>query len=233
MKNQTPSNGRRFGRVVATSLSAAALFAAASLYAQNSSSSSSSTPSSSSNRTRSDTSSASGAYEPAAGTTSSSSSAKPSDTGFASRASDTSTLSRSDRRFVTKAVELNNEEVRLSELAAQQATNPEVRSFAQQLVNEHSQVGTELSAIANRKGVIADPSDYDQRATSKLSKKTGVEFDKAYLDKMADAHEDAVDLFEKAAKNAKDPEVQAFAAKQLPTLKEHQQHAKVLEKTVK
>jgi putative membrane protein len=231
MKNQTPYNGRhRLGRAIATSLSAAALFAAASLYAQ-SSSSSSTTPSSSSDRTRSDANSASGAYDSTPGT--SKSSAKTSDTGYASRASDTSTLSRSDRRFVTKATELNHEEVRLSELAAQQATSPEVRNFAQQLVNEHTQAGTELSAIASRKGVMADPSDYDQRAATKLSKKTGPDFDKAYMDKMADAHEDAVDLFEKAAKNAKDPEVQAFAAKQLPTLKEHQQHAKTLEKAVK
>jgi len=150
-----------------------------------------------------------------------------------SSGSDSSTLARADRRFVTKAAELNTEEVRLSELAAQQATNPEVRSFAQQLVNEHTSASTELSGIASRKGLEAmGREDYDQRAATKLGKKTGADFDKAYVEKMVDAHEDAVDLFDKASRNAKDPELQSFASKMLPKLREHEQHAKSLEQTV-
>ena len=71
------------------------------------------------------------------------------------RSSDSSTaLTRTDRRFVTKASEMNNEEVRLSQLAAQQASDPQVRSYAQMLVDDHNQSGTELSAIASRKGVV-------------------------------------------------------------------------------
>jgi len=144
------------------------------------------------------------------------------------------TLARADRRFVTKAAELNTEEVRLSELAAQQASNPEVRAFAQQLVTEHTQATTELGSLSTRKGL--DPmarEDYDQRAVTKLGKKTGSDFDKAYLEKMVDAHDDAIDLFEKESKNAKDPELQAFANKLLPSLREHQQHARTLEQTIK
>jgi len=147
--------------------------------------------------------------------------------------SDSSTLARADRRFVTKAAELNTEEVRLSELAAQQATNPEVRSFAQQLVNEHTAATTELSGIASRKGLEAmGREDYDQRAATKLGKKSGADFDKAYVEKMVDAHEDAIDLFDKASRNAKDPELQSFASKMLPKLREHEEHAKSLEQTV-
>jgi putative membrane protein len=150
-----------------------------------------------------------------------------------SNSNDGSNLARADRRFVTKAAELNTEEVRLSELAAQQATNPEVRSFAQQLVTEHTQASTELSSLASRKGLSATTrDDFDQRAVTKLGKKSGSDFDKAYLDKMVDAHEDAVDLFDKASRNAKDPELQAFASKMLPKLREHQQHARSLEQTV-
>jgi len=144
------------------------------------------------------------------------------------------TLARADRRFATKAAELNTEEVRLSELAAQQASNPEVRAFAQQLVTEHTQATTELGSLSTRKGL--DPmarEDYDQRAVTKLGKKTGSDFDKAYLEKMVDAHDDAIDLFEKETKNTKDPDLQAFANKMLPSLREHQQHARNLEQTIK
>ena len=146
---------------------------------------------------------------------------------------DSSMLTRADRRFVTKAAELNAEEIRLSEMAAQQATNPEVRSYAQQLVNDHTTTGTELTGIANRKGLEAiEREDYDHRAATKLGKKSGADFDKAYLEKMADAHEDVIELFDKASRNVKDPELQSFASKMLPKLREHEQHAKSLEQTV-
>ena len=147
--------------------------------------------------------------------------------------SDTSNLARADRRFVTKAAELNMEEIRLSELAAQQATSPEVRAFAQQLVTDHTQASSELSGIASRKGLTdLGREDYDQRAVSKLGKKSGADFDKAYIEKMVDAHDDAIDLFEKASRNTQDPELQAFASKTLTKLRQHQQHAKGLEQTV-
>ncbi|HEX2852803.1 MAG TPA: DUF4142 domain-containing protein [Opitutaceae bacterium] len=151
-----------------------------------------------------------------------------------SQATEGMELPRADRRFLTKAAELNTEELRLSELAAQQATNAEVRSFAQQLVTEHTQASTELSGLASRKGLSAIArDDYDQRGVNRLAKKTGKDFDQAYIDKMVDAHDDAVDLFEKASRNSKDPEVQALAAKMLPTLQQHHQHAKSLEKSIK
>lgn len=146
---------------------------------------------------------------------------------------DGATLTRADRRFVTKASEMNIEELRLSEIAVRQASSPEVRAFAQQLVDDHTQAGTELSTLATRKSVALMRDDYDQRGITRLSKKTGRDFDQAYIDKMVDAHDDAVDLFEKTARNAKDPEVQALASKMLPKLQQHQQHAKSLEKTLK
>lgn len=153
---------------------------------------------------------------------------------FGLHSSDNSGLARVDRRFVTKASEINNEEVRLSQLAAQQATDPQVRSFAQTMADEHSQASTELTSIASRKGVTdMGREDYDQRAQTKLSKKSGRDFDKAYIEKMSDAHEDAIDVFEKEAKSGKDPELQAFASKMLPKLREHEEHAKTLEKSVK
>ncbi|AKQ55725.1 Predicted outer membrane protein [Bordetella hinzii] len=47
-------------------------------------------------------------------------------------------------------------------------------------------------------------------------------FDEAYADSIAvSAHKDAVELFDKAAREAKDAEVKAFAARVLPQLKQH------------
>ena len=54
-----------------------------------------------------------------------------------------------------------------------------------------------------------------------LNKLSGAEFDKEYVDAMVEDHEDDVAAFEDQSKNATDPDVKAFAAKTLPTLKKH------------
>jgi ferritin-like metal-binding protein YciE len=49
--------------------------------------------------------------------------------------------------------------------------------------------------------------------------KSGADFDKAYAADMVSDHKKAVEAFEKAATDATDAEVKAFAVKTLPTLK--------------
>ena len=57
----------------------------------------------------------------------------------------------------------------------------------------------------------------------------GADFDRRYADSMGvKAHEDTVKLFQKASMGAADPEVKAFAAKTLPTLRHHLQMARDL-----
>jgi predicted outer membrane protein len=65
-------------------------------------------------------------------------------------------LKRGDRRFITKAAESNQKEIALAQLAADQATRPEVRSYAQQLVAEHRQLGRELAKLADEKGIALE-----------------------------------------------------------------------------
>ena len=51
----------------------------------------------------------------------------------------------------------------------------------------------------------------------------GVDFDRQYRDMQVSAHTDAIALFEHASTKCEDADVKAFAAKVLPTLREHQQ----------
>lgn len=53
------------------------------------------------------------------------------------------------------------------------------------------------------------------------------------MEKMVKDHEDAVDLFTKAAKKSDDAEVQAFAAKTLPKLQHHLDQAKAIKRALK
>ena len=60
-----------------------------------------------------------------------------------------------------------------------------------------------------------------QKTADDLAKKSGKDFDKAYVDAMLDGHKNAVKLFEDASQNCKDADLKAFATKTLPTLKMH------------
>ena len=65
-----------------------------------------------------------------------------------------------------------------------------------------------------------------------LSKKTGADFDKAYIAMMVKDHEAAVDLF-KEQSNDKNQTIQDFARKTLPTIEMHLDKAKDIEASLK
>ena len=72
-----------------------------------------------------------------------------------------------------------------------------------------------------------------ERESDHLAKLSGPEFDKAYMEHMVKDHKKDVKEFQKAANDAQDPDVKAFAANTLPTLQEHLQMAKDTEAAVK
>ena len=75
---------------------------------------------------------------------------------------------------------------------------------------------------------------YDkQKKYDDLAKKKGAEFDKAYISFMVDDHKEDISEFEEAAKEAKDPDVKAWAEGKLPTLKHHLEMAEALNKKTK
>jgi putative membrane protein len=139
-------------------------------------------------------------------------------------------LSRSDMHFVDKVAQLGLEEIQLSKLAVTQASREEVRQFAEKLVDVHEKANTDLSMLASNKGLVLPTTT--KVNVEKWAKKRGKEFDKDYLDAMIDAHKDAVDLLEKNATKADDPEVAAFARTNLPAMQEHLRTAKELKKMV-
>lgn len=144
-------------------------------------------------------------------------------------------LDRSDRRFVTKAAEGGLAEVAMGQMAAQRAAHPQVKAYAERMVADHGKANDELKTLAGAKG-LALPTALDgkhKRHGDKLGKMQGADFDKAYMKHMVEDHEDTVKDFEKAAKGADDAAVKAFAAKQLPALKEHLAMARTLHDEVK
>jgi putative membrane protein len=128
-----------------------------------------------------------------------------------------------DTKFVMDTAKGGLAEVEMGRLAADKASNPDVKKFGQRMVDDHSKANDELKAIASGKGITV-PSDLDaadKRQKDQWSKMSGAAFDKAYMADMVKDHKKDVAEFKKEAASGKDPDVKAFAGKTLPTLEDH------------
>jgi putative membrane protein len=138
-----------------------------------------------------------------------------------------SQLSASDKKFLKEAADGGLAEVELGQLAAEKASSSEVKKFGQRMVDDHSKVNDELKQLAASKGVDLpqEPSAKHKATKARLSKLSGQQFDKAYMDDMVKDHKQDVAEFRRESKFAKDPDVKNFAAKTLPTLEDHLKEA--------
>jgi putative membrane protein len=140
-------------------------------------------------------------------------------------------LPRADKSFLNSAAEAGNAEVKASKIALEKTTNPDVKSFATLMVDEHTTVGDNLKKLAATKNVEppTEPSVAQRAKIAVLEKLDGATFDKQYVSMIGvSAHKDAVKLFSKNAAEAKDPDVKDFAAKTLPGLQHHLDMANAL-----
>lgn len=150
--------------------------------------------------------------------------------------SSSSKLSWSDKRFLTKVAKANEDEIKLAQLGSQQASNPDVKNFAQQLVTDHQKLAQDLQTLASNKGVELKSEQKAEQGESheykKLAKASGTDFDRQFMDHMVSDHKKDVKEFKDRADDAKDPDVKSFAQNALPTLQHHLQMAQQLQQSV-
>ena len=128
-----------------------------------------------------------------------------------------------DRQFLQQAADESAAEVAMAQLALRQATAVEVRQLAQQLLDDHMQMIRDMVKLSNLKqdAQPAKPTPKDQQQLQQLQAQHGKDFDHAYLHDMVQAHQDAVELYNKAARDGTDPDVKQYAQDKLPILQHH------------
>jgi putative membrane protein len=133
-----------------------------------------------------------------------------------------------DNAFVSKVAMDGATEVEFGRLAAQKAKSPDVKRFAQRMVNDHSKADAELKQLVSNTGMTipVGMSEGQKTERDRLAKLSGDEFDKEYMSMMSAAHDKAVAAFEEESREGSVPDVKTWATKTLPTLKEHQALAK-------
>ena len=136
-----------------------------------------------------------------------------------------------DRAFLEQAAQNGHAEVSAGRLAMTKARDPKVRDYAQRMVDQHTKAGEELRtlAAARQTEVPTEPSAQQKGREMVIAVVGDESFDRRYLAQMGvDAPQAAIPLYEKTVRESRDPEVKAFASKQLPALRQQLQAAQTL-----
>jgi len=145
-----------------------------------------------------------------------------------------------DAQIAAIVVAANQVDVDAGKVAAKKTKNEEVKKFADQMVEDHTNVNKSAAELCQKLGVKPE-----ENATSKSLKAGGVanlkklkplsgeKFDKAYVDHEVDYHVAVLDAIDKVLiPNAKNEELKALIVKVRPAIAAHLEHAKHLQQTL-
>jgi len=109
------------------------------------------------------------------------------------------------------AAQADQNEIAMSKLAVDKATNPDVKMFAEKMVKEHTAMTESMKPFADKWGLTAPmgPDADHQKEIDKLNTLSGKDFDKEYIDDMVSDHAKAYKAFVKESDDTKLPDFKA------------------------
>jgi putative membrane protein len=137
--------------------------------------------------------------------------------------------------FVKEAATSDMLEIDSAKLA-QQKGNAEEKTFANQMITDHTKTSSELKSLVSGEMKAAIPTALDDSSQKKLNKLRDTkpeDFASEYDPMQVSAHKDAVSLFERYAKGGDDPKLKDWAGKTLPALQHHLEMAQDMNKNRK
>lgn len=143
------------------------------------------------------------------------------------------TAAREAQDFVSAAGQASLVEIRTSEMALEKSTSPDVKAFAQMMIDQHKAAIDQLKA-ASASAAMAAPldvlDDFHMRRINDLIETDGdADFDADYAALQVDAHNDAIKLFEDYSKDTNaTAQLKSYADDMLPKLQAHRADAEKL-----
>lgn len=146
-----------------------------------------------------------------------------------------SKLPSGEERFMKEAASGGLMEVELGKIAAEKGSHQRVKEFGKRMQADHGKANEQLKKIASSKGVDlpTQPSGEHKSTMDKLTKLSGAEFDREYMEAMVDDHKEDIEKFQTQADKGKDPDLKKFASDNLPILKKHLELAQSTQKQIK
>jgi putative membrane protein len=147
----------------------------------------------------------------------------------------------SDAQIAAIVVAANQVDIDAGKLAESQASNKEVKAFAQRMVTDHTGVNKQATELVTKLKVKPEENDTSkalktsgQEAIKRLKALKGAEFDKAYVDNEVTYHQNVLDAVDKALiPNARNQELKDLLVKVRPAFVAHLEHAKHIQSSLK
>jgi putative membrane protein len=133
-----------------------------------------------------------------------------------------------DQNFLEDAVEANTKEIRALTLG-QQKGSAQVKSAATKMLNDHKKLGEAVKDYIGKKNITLSDVDTADTDNDLNSTATGIDFDKAWADKMVDDHKKVISMFEDAQNDVKDAQLKSMITDALPKLRMHLEMSQTLQ----
>ncbi|MBV8895247.1 MAG: DUF4142 domain-containing protein [Acidobacteriaceae bacterium] len=130
----------------------------------------------------------------------------------------------SPKDFVLAVSQNDQYEVLAGRVASVQGQDPRVRTFAQDMIQDHARLADDMSKAARSSGLAPpEPSLSSDQAMllSSLQSVRGAEFDKTYARQQELAHAQAVAVMESFETAGSDPNLRREAQSALPVIRDH------------
>jgi putative membrane protein len=140
-------------------------------------------------------------------------------------------LAKTDQTMLKQLAQANIAEIEAGRIALDKSQNTEVKAFAQQMIDDHSNGLREVMNVAQSKGVVlpTEPDAKHKAMGKKLKRLSGDAFDREYAAQAGISDHKAAHAFvQKVQSDAKDADVKALAAKLEPTIAKHLGHVETL-----
>lgn len=136
-----------------------------------------------------------------------------------------------DNMFFADTAITNMTEIQEAQAALNQSQNPQVKHFAQTMIDDHTQAEHQLKDLAQSKGAMLprtiDSTHMDM--VNHLESLQGMAFDHQYIQDQLAGHKAAITETQHEADTGNDADVKSFAQQLLPTLQKHLQMAEHLQ----
>ena len=130
-------------------------------------------------------------------------------------------------KFVHSALEDENAELELGQLAAQRGNSDNVKQFGKKMVEDHTKLSEQMVQIAQREGIVVPNGvkGRDKALEMKLGGLSGDAFDKAFIKAMVLEHRKDLLEFKREASSGNDTGIRKAATRGAQVIGEHLQMA--------
>ncbi|MFN2433087.1 MAG: DUF4142 domain-containing protein [Gemmatimonadota bacterium] len=146
----------------------------------------------------------------------------------------------SDSEITAVVSTVNQAEIQAAQLALQKGTSPQVKDFAQKMVNEHKGLQQQARSTAEQGDAEPDPNALSARlqadaeqSLETLRAASGTEFDRAYIDSQVTMYRKVLDTIDdQLLPSADDAELQRVLQEARTSVSEHLNQAEEIQQTL-